>query len=67
MYAYSDSPEIEVYLKDGSLAETSGGFSSSSMSEGKETHLSKVLFSSPTAMEDVARLVVNGEEFSLEE
>lgn len=67
MYAYSDSPEVEVYLKDGSLAETSGGFSSSSMSEGKETHLSKVLFSSPIAMEDVARLVVNGEEFSLEE
>ncbi len=67
MYAYSDSPEIEVYLKDGSQPEFSSSFASSSVSDDKEVHTSKDIFASPIAVEDIDRVVVNGEEFSLSE
>lgn len=67
MYAYSDSPKIEVYLKDGSQAECSSSFASSSITDDKEIHTAKDIFASPIAMEDIDRVVVNGEEFSLSE
>ena len=56
MYAYSDSIELEVFLKDGSAMEVD---SVTTTSDG-ETIQCKSIFSRPAKMEEIDHVKLNG-------